>query len=176
MVRRTQRRQRSQKKTQRRQRSQRGGSPSYAYTGPAGISAGGVPYESRAGNDGNCEQSFRPAPQAGGGCGCNAPQSLMRGGGGGSGGYGFNMDTPSKLYPEVRAGVCPSQAGGASNAELLGIDSYPAGYALDRPVFTPSASYLDYTGYDRTCKGGARKSRKNRKSRKSRKSRNNRRR
>ena len=97
----------------------------------------------------------------------------MRGGGG----YATMMDVPSKLYPDVQARPC--QAGGATDAELRGINSYSAGFALDRPVVTPSASYLDYTSYGRKMMGGRRKNRscknrsRNNRSRKNR-SRNNR--
>jgi hypothetical protein len=166
-------RKRSQRKSrsQRSHRSQRGGSTGYSFTGPAG-SAAGVPFASRVANNDDCSWAAR---QQGGACGC------MVGGGGGSGGYGFALDNSlGKVYPATTMGACPSApaanplVGGASDAELRGINSYSAGYAMNSPVNTPSATYMGYTGYGRSCMGGARKSRnlrrKNRKSRRSHKS------
>jgi hypothetical protein len=49
------------------------------------------------------------------------------------------------------------QRGGS---DAYGLQSYTAGFDLNRPVEAGggSAHYLDYTVYDKTCKGGARKS------------------
>jgi hypothetical protein len=65
-------------------------------------------------------------------------------------------------------GACPpppvaNQLGGASDHELLGIDSYAAGYGFGPQgvVSTNSAHYLDPLGYDRSCKGGARRTKRN---------------
>lgn len=98
---------------------------------------------------------------------------IQAGGGGGTGGHGFELNNSlGKVYASLPVGPCPAapvatQLGGASDHELLGIQSYPAGYALGRPVSTDSAHYLDPVPYDRACMGGARKrthkrSRKNR--------------
>jgi hypothetical protein len=56
------------------------------------------------------------------------------------------------------------QRGGS---ETYGLQSYTAGFDLNRPVEAGggSAHYMDYTVYDKTCKGGARRSKKNRQSR-----------
>lgn len=61
-----------------------------------------------------------------------------------------------------------NQRGGS---EAYGLQSYTAGYDMNRPVEAGggSAHYMDWTVYDKTCKGGARKGskshKKNRKSR-----------
>jgi hypothetical protein len=53
------------------------------------------------------------------------------------------------------------QRGGDSAATVYGLQSYSAGFDLNKPVEIPggSAHYLDWTAYDNTCKGGARRSR-----------------
>ena len=160
-----------------------GGYGNYSYTGPAGVAAGGVPFESRAANNEHCGWNYRPAPQLGGrrkrkqkggGCGCGAGLQYggsrkQLGGGGGTGGYSFDFGNNAlgKVYAALPVGSCPAtpvanQLGGASDHELLGIDSYAAGYGFDSRgvVSTSSAHYLDPSGYDRTCKGGARRTRR----------------
>jgi len=162
-----------------------GGYSNYAFTGPAAISAGGVPFESRGATNDNCGWNYRAAPQLGGrrsrsrqqggGCGCTGglqfggrSRKLRRqlGGGGGTGGYSFDFGNNAlgKVYAALPVGPCPAapvanQLGGASDHELLGIDSYKTGYGFDSRgvVSTSSAHYLDPSGYDRTCKGGARR-------------------
>jgi hypothetical protein len=59
---------------------------------------------------------------------------------------------------------------GGNAATVYGLQSYTAGYDLNKPVETPggTAHYLDWTAYDKTCKGGSRRNRKSRKSRRSR--------
>jgi hypothetical protein len=54
------------------------------------------------------------------------------------------------------------QRGGDSAATVYGLQSYSAGFDLNKPVEIPggSAHYLDWTAYDNTCKGGARRSKK----------------
>jgi hypothetical protein len=201
----------------RRSRTQRGGSSAYtggygnySYTGPAGVAAGGVPFESRAANNEHCGwDNYRHPPQLGGfrrqnggGCGCggglqwggrsrkrggsrrqnggfrrqnggsrrqNGGFRRQNGGGGGTGGYGFDFGNNAlgKVYASLPVGACPptpvaNQLGGASDHELLGIDSYAAGYGFGPQgvVSTNSAHYLDPLGYDRSCKGGARRTKK----------------
>jgi hypothetical protein len=158
-----------------RSRKQRGGDygsyGNFAFTGPAGVSAGGVPFESRAADNAHCGWHGRVAPQLGGrrkskskqrggSCGCNG---LMQfGGGSGNGGFGFGLSNQlGKVYDHLSVGACPptphaTQLGGASPLE---ISSYPAGYGFGPRgvVSTDSAHYLDPTGYDRTCRGGYRK-------------------
>lgn len=188
----------------RRSRKQRGGSSAYtggygnySYTGPAGVAAGGVPFESRAANNEHCGwDNYRHPPQLGGsrrqnggGCGCGGglqfggrsrrrrqrqrggSRSHQRGGGGGTGGYGFDFGNNAlgKVYASLPVGACPptpvaNQLGGASDHELLGIDSYAAGYGFGPQgvVSTNSAHYLDPLGYDRSCKGGARRTKRKR--------------
>jgi len=201
MVKRTVRRTRKQKQ---RGGSYTGGYGNYAFTGPAGVSAGGVPFESRAAFNGNCGWDLRTAPhvspvgafhgqkggkrsrknkkQRGGSCGCG---SLQRGGGGGTGGYSFDFGNNAlgKVYAALPTGPCPAtpvatplgttplykMAGGdASYRDLAAIDSYKTGYEFGPRgvVSTNSAHYLDPIGYDRTCRGGARRTKKGRKNRK----------
>ena len=171
-------RDRKNKKSQKQRRSQRrsqkgGGYGAYSFTGPAGTSAAGVPYESRAADDYNCGWTYRHAPQLGGrrsrqrgGCGCG-----MRGGGGGTGGYGFVLDNANgKVYDHLSVGACPPRpvanqlGGGPIDPSLREIMSYPSGYGFGRDgvVSTSSAHYLDPTGYGRHCMGGGtrRKARK----------------
>jgi hypothetical protein len=65
------------------------------------------------------------------------------------------------------------QRGGSdSAASVYGLQSYSAGFDLNKPVEIPggSAHYLDWTAYDNTCKGGARRSKKVKKAKKARKS------
>jgi len=197
-----QRKSRSQKRSQRsksQRKSQRGGDytggyGNYAFTGPAGVSAGGVPFESRAADNSHCGWTLRTPPdvspvgafhsqnqmggtrrqknqRGGGGCGCN-----QRGGGGGTGGYGFQLDnTLGKVYHSLPVGPCPAtpvatplgtvplyqQGGSDSYRDLAAIDSYKTGYEFGPRgvVSTSSAHYVDPIGYDRTCKGGARRNR-----------------
>jgi hypothetical protein len=54
-----------------------------------------------------------------------------------------------------------SQRGGS---EAYGLQSYTAGYDMNRPVeaIGGSAHYMDWSVYDKTCKGGARRSKKSR--------------
>jgi hypothetical protein len=106
-----------------------------------------------------------------------ASPPIQAGGGGGTGGYGFELTNDlGKVYTTLPVGHCPATPvatplrGGATDLELLGPISYPSGYALDRPVSTPSAHYLDYTSYDRSCKGGYRKTKKAKKAAKGKKS------
>jgi hypothetical protein len=63
------------------------------------------------------------------------------------------------------------QRGGDSAATVYGLQSYSAGFDMNKPVELPSGSahYLDWTAYDNTCKGGARRSKKAKKARKSQK-------
>jgi hypothetical protein len=191
-----------QTRNHRRSRKQRGGmSPyeggygAYSYTGPAGVSAGGVPFESRAANNYNCGWTYRQPPQLGGrrsrrsrhsskqrggGCGCG----WQKGGGGGTGGYGFVLDNSiGKVYDHLSIGACPptpvaNQLGGGPSpieASLREIVSYPSGYGFGRDgvVSTSSAHYLDPTGYGRHCMGGgSRKHRHKKGCRHSRKTRN----
>lgn len=173
-----------------------GGYGNYAFTGPAGVSAGGVPFESRAADNAHCGWSLRPAPhvtavgaagqmgggrrrsrsQKGGGCGCMGPVPMQFGGGGGTGGYSFDFGNNAlgKVYAALPSGPCPAtphatQLGGdASYRDLAAIDSYKTGYEFGPRgvVSTNSAHYLDPIGYDRTCRGGARRTRKHRKGKK----------
>jgi len=180
---------RNQRKSQRRSRSrsrsrrQRGGDygsyGNFAFTGPAGVSAGGVPFESRAADNAHCGWHGRVAPQLGGrrsqrsrkqrggSCGCNG---LMQfGGGSATGGFSPVMNNfNGKVYDYLSVGACPptpraTQLGGASPLEIA---SYPAGYGFGPRgvVSTDSAHYLVPLGYDRSCRGGYRKT-KARKSR-----------
>ena len=161
----------------RRSRKQRGGGDSYGmygYTGPAGVSAGGVPFESRAADNSHCGWNYRAAPQLGGrrsrkqrggSCSCNSRMQL--GGGSGNGGYGVELSNQlGKVYDHLQVGPCASQRGGASPLDLV---SYPAGYEFGPKgvVSTDSAHYLDPIGYDRSCRGGYRKSHRKSKGRKS---------
>ena len=149
---------------QTRRNRQRGGS-TYAYTGPAGVSAGGVPFESRGAIDVHCIGDYRTPPQLGGrrkqrggSCGCGR----QLGGGGGSGGYGFDFgnNVLGKVYAALPVGACPAapranQLGGASEHDLV---SYPSGYGFGSAgvMSTNSAHYLDPSRYNRTCMGGSR--------------------
>jgi hypothetical protein len=207
---RSRRQQKQRSKAQRRSRNQRGGGDytggygNYAFTGPAGVSAGGVPFESRAADNSHCGWTLRTPPdvspvgafhsqnqmggtrkqRGGGGCGCN-----QRGGGGGTGGYSFDFGNNAlgKVYASLPVGPCPptpvatplgtvplyQQGGSDSYRDLAAIDSYKTGYEFGPRgvVSTSSAHYVDPIGYDRTCKGGARRNR-TRKQRKQRKQRN----
>jgi len=117
--------------------------------------------------------------QRGGACGCNSQS--QRGGGGGTGGYAVDVGSNDigKMYSALIPGNCatvPSRAmvggsrkqkqqqqrGGDSAATVYGLQSYSAGFDLNKPVEIPggSAHYLDWTAYDNTCKGGARRSKK----------------
>jgi len=117
--------------------------------------------------------------QRGGACGCNSQS--QRGGGGGTGGYAVDVGSNDigKMYSAITPGNCatvPSRAmvggsrkqkqqqqrGGDSAATVYGLQSYSAGFDLNKPVEIPggSAHYLDWTAYDNTCKGGARRSKK----------------
>ena len=175
-----------------------GGYGAYSYTGPAFVSAAHVPVESHAASNYNCGWTLRSPPivtmqgaapqlggsrrktksQRGGGCGCG----LQRGGGGGTGGYGFDITNNSLgpgNYVSLTRGPCPPppvarQLGGdASYRDLAAIDSYKTGYEFGPRgvVSTNSAHYLDPIGYDRTCRGGARRSRKAKKAKKAKKNR-----
>jgi len=141
---------------QTRRNRQRGGS-TYAYTGPAGVSAGGVPYDSRGAIDVHCSGDYRAPPQLGGRrkqrggfCGCGRQL------GGGSYGFDFGNNVLGKVYAALPVGACPSppranQLGGASEHNLV---SYPAGYGFGPAgvMSTNSAHYLDplRTGGSRT--------------------------
>ena len=117
--------------------------------------------------------------QQGGACGCNS----QRGGGGGTGGYTVDVGSNDigKMYSAITPGNCATvptramvggrrqqkqtqknQRGGDSAATVYGLQSYSAGFDLNKPVEIPggSAHYLDWTAYDNTCKGGARRSKK----------------
>ena len=182
-------------KARRSRRTQKGGSSvynggygNYSYTGPAGVSAGGVPFESRAANNDNCGWTYRQPPQLGGrrtknkrknksksksksksqrggGCGC----MMQAGGGGGTGGYGFVLNNDlGQVYDRLSLGPCPikptaTQLGGShvplTDHDLLGIKSYPSGYGLLHPYNSSSANFLEPVRYDRSCMGGARRNR-----------------
>lgn len=164
------------------------GGATYSYTGPAGVAAGGVPYESRASSDAHCappqrgglkrSKRSKSKKQFGGACGCGR----QMGGGGGNGGYSFDFGNNAlgKVYAALPVGACPSrpvanQLGGASDQQLREIVSFPSGYGFGPAgvVSTNSAHYLDPTHYDR--KGGARTRRRSRvKGSKGRKTRSNR--
>ena len=126
-----------------RTRKHRGGA-TYAYTGTAGVSAGGVPYESRGAINDHCMS------QRGGSCGCGQRQM----GGSGSGGYSFDFGNNAlgKVYAALPTGACPKQLGGSDRE----ISSSRAGYGFGPAgvVSTESAHYVDPTHF----KGGARKS------------------
>ena len=186
----------SASRTRRAKRGQKGGD--YGYSGPAFMSAAGAPVESRM-DQIDCMAVDRPAPtlhggarrsrkqrsqkqQKGGACGCNMLQ--QRGGGGGTGGFSMDvMNNDLGKYSAFTPGNCatvPARAmvGGSrkhnqrGGSEAYGLQSYTAGYDMNRPVETAggSAHYLDWTAYDKTCKGGARKGRKGSKGSKGRKS------
>ena len=81
--------------------------------------------------------------------------------------------TPGNCATVPASAAAASQRGGSSSgsdsaATVYGLQSYSAGYDLNKPVELPggSAHYLDWTAYDNTCKGGARRSRKQKKQRK----------
>jgi len=188
MVRRSHRRRRSHK--QKGGASAEGGYGNYAFTGAAGVAAGGVPFESRAADNSHCGWGLRVAPhvvptgaagQRGGrgrgrgrgskkqrgGCGCGA---MQHGGGGGTGGFGFDFGNNAlgKVYATLPVGPClatpvanplPQKGGDPSYRDLAAIDSYKTGYEFGPRgvVSTNSAHYLDPIGYDRTCRGGARR-------------------
>lgn len=210
MVRTRKQHRRSRSKSRSNRRSQKGGSytggyGNYAFTGPAGVSAGGVPFESRAADNAHCGWNLRFPPevsptgafhsqkggrrrslrrkQRGGSCGCGALQrggKKQFGGGGGTGGYSFDFGNNAlgKVYASLPVGPCPAtpvatplgttplyqQGGSDSYRDLAAIDSYKTGYEFGPRgvVSTSSAHYLDPIGYDRSCKGGARRSRKQR--------------
>ena len=195
--------------TRSRTRKQRGGQytggyGNYGYTGPAGVAAGGVPFESRAATNAHCGWDLRHAPavtptgawgqtggrrgrsqrknrkQRGGGCGCGLPQlggrRGQRGGGGGTGGYSFDFGNNAlgKVYAALPTGSCPptpvanplpQRGGDPSYRDLAAIASYKTGYEFGPRgvVSTNSAHYVDPIGYDRTCRGGARRTRRRRK-------------
>lgn len=156
-------------------RSQRGGA-GFGYTAPAGVAAGGVPFENRASYE-VCSDS-RVAPvlsagdlkQFGGGCGCMAqpPYGGQRGGGSGTGGYGFVLNNDmGKVYADVRPGPCPSSQTGGGEATPL--SSYSAGYGFGNPYSTPSGSahFFEQQAYAaKTCMGGGARRKSYRKSRK----------
>jgi len=129
--------------------------------------------------------------QRGGACGCNSQRGGQRGGGGGTGGFSVDVGSNDigKMYSAITPGNCatvPSRAmvggrrqqkqkqqrGGDSAATVYGLQSYSAGFDLNKPVEIPggSAHYLDWTAYDNTCKGGARRSKKAKKVQRKRKS------
>jgi hypothetical protein len=175
-------------------RYQRGGA-GFGYSAPAGVAAGGVPFENRISYE-VCSDS-RVAPvlgdlkQFGGGCcGVASPpyggqrggryrsQSGGRyrsqsGGGSGTGGYGFVLNNDmGKMYADVRPGPCPSsQTGGG---EAIPMSSYSAGYGFGNPYSTPngSAHFFEQQAYAaKTCMGGGarRKAKDSRKAKGSRK-------
>ena len=175
-------------------RSQTGGD--YGFSGPAFMSAAGAPVESRM-DQIDCMAVDRPAPvlqasyggarrtrksQKGGACGCNALRQT--GGGGGTGGHSVDvMSNDLGKYAAFTPGNCatvPARAmiGGSrrnhrrsqrGGSEAYGLHSYTAGLDMNQPVEAGggSAHYMDWTVYDKTCKGGARKGRKGGKGRKS---------
>ena len=87
---------------------------------------------------------------------------MQFGGGSGNGGFGVGLSNQlGKVYDHLSVGACPptpraTQLGGASPLEIA---SYPAGYGFGPRgvVSTDSAHYMDPTGYDRSCRGGYRK-------------------
>ena len=130
---------------------------------------------------GGARRQQKSKKQRGGACGCNAQRGGQRGGGGGTGGFSVDVGSNDigKMYSAVIPGNCatvPSRAmvggrrrrqqknqrGGDSAASVYGLQSYSAGFDLNKPVEIPggSAHYLDWTAYDNTCKGGARRSKK----------------
>ena len=181
---------RTTRRQRQRQQSQRGGD--YGFSGPAFVSASGAPVESRMDQIDCMEVARpapaiggarRSKKQRGGACGCNAQRGGQRGGGGGTGGFSVDVGSNDigKMYSAVIPGNCatvPSRAmvggrrrrqqkqknqrGGDSAASVYGLQSYSAGFDLNKPVEIPggSAHYLDWTAYDNTCKGGARRSKK----------------
>ena len=162
--RRASRKSRSSRRRLSSRRYQHGGA-GYGYSAPAGVAAGGVPFENRASYE-VCSDS-RVAPtlsagdlkQFGGGCGCmaNPPYAARQSGGGsGTGGYGFVLNNDmGKVYADVRPGPCPSsQAGGG---EAVPMSSYSAGYGFGNPYSTPngSAHFFEQQAYAaKTCMGG----------------------
>jgi hypothetical protein len=170
------------------------GGATYSYTGPAGVAAGGVPYDSRTSTDVHCGWTHRTPPQlggkrksrkqqkqqkqkkqAGGACGCGR----QIGGGGGNGGYSFDFGNNAlgKVYAALPVGACKpfaNQLGGSlgsSDQQLREIVSYPSGYGFGSAgvMSTNSAHYLDPSHYNRACMGGARSRRsRNKKSRRNR--------
>ena len=120
----------------------------------------------------------RSRKQKGGACGCNALRLQQTGGGGGTGGYSVDVGANDigKLYSAVTPGNCATvplramvggrkkthkQRGGDSAASVYGLQSYSTGLDMNKPVELPngSAHYLDWTAYDKTCRGGARRNR-----------------
>lgn len=178
---------RSHSRSRRSLRKQHGGGDgAYGFTGPAGVSAGGVPFESRGPSYTQCGWDVRPAApdvtafktvqfggrrrfrqQRGGGCGCMAVPPMQRGGGAGTGGFGFNLSNDlGKVYTSLDVRPCPpppheNQIGGAA-VDDLGIVSYKSGYGFgpESVYSTASAHYLDKLPYDRTVMTGGRRSRK----------------
>jgi hypothetical protein len=155
-----------------RRRGQKGGG--FAFDSVAGVSTGGVPFESRTAYD-HCYDAaaLRPAPQIGGGCGCMAspPYSAQaqRGGASGTGGHGFTFNNAEfgKVYAELPRGPCPpSQVGGGGD-----LVSYSAGYGFgpEGVVSTNIAHYVDPSGYSKTCVGGSRRRRRSAKAKKAKK-------
>jgi hypothetical protein len=171
---------------QKKQKQQRGGD--YGFSGPAFMTAAGAPVESRM-DQIDCMMVDRPAPvlaasyggarrsrkqrQQGGACGCDGLQ--QRGGGGGTGGYSVDVGANDigKMYSALIPGNCATVPSRAMVGGSYGLQSYTAGYDMNRPVEIPggSAHYLDWSAYDKTCRGGARRLQKNqKKQRKSRRS------
>ena len=50
---------------------------------------------------------------------------------------------------------------GLSDHALLGIQSYPSGYALGHPYNSSNANFLEPVRYDRSCMGGGSRRKKN---------------
>ena len=136
---------RAGRRTARKQKG--GGDAAHGYTGPAGIAAAGVPFESRGASYSQCgdlrgagpditsmktvqfggrRSRSRSRTQRGGSCGCMAwpPTQGQKGGGGGTGGYGFTLDNSlGKVYADVARAPCPPaprehQIGGASPSAM----------------------------------------------------------
>lgn len=160
---------RSRKMRTRQTRRKHRGGGTYSYTGPAGVAAGGVPFESRVSVDDHCSWGYRQPPQRGGrlrggrlrggSCGCGRQI------GGSNGGYGFDFGNNAlgKVYSALPVGACPPapvarQLGGASDHELE-ISSYPSGYGFGPAgvMSTDSSHYLDPSRYNRACMGGAKR-------------------
>lgn len=177
-------------KTRKAKRSQKGGD--YGFSGPAFMSAAGAPVESRMDQidcmmvdrpaptlQASYGGARRSRKQKGGACGCNSLRQT--GGGGGTGGFSMDvMNNDLGKYSAFTPGNCatvPARAmvGGSrknqqkqkqrrqrGGSEAYGLQSYTAGYDMNRPVEAGggSAHYMDWSVYDKTCKGGARKGRK----------------
>jgi hypothetical protein len=125
---------------------------------------------------GGVRRSRKQKQQRGGGCGCLAAPPMQAGGGSGTGGYAVDVGSNElgKVYVDLPKGPCPvavPQRGGAgagTDADLYGISSYSAGYGFGPSgvMSTDSAHYLDWSAYDKTCQGGARRRRTVRRGRK----------